>query len=566
MINKKFILISFLINLYFLGLCIAFGDLRFDAIDDIFMSGILSGIYGEGYNVHLTFVNALYGYCLLPLYHLFPKINWYYIGEMASVFVSLTIVGYIVVNKVGEKWGAILTVVIVALCASDFYLAIQFTKCAAMLSATGMLAFIYGLEKKATEVPTKNWITLLILGVLLLWWGSWMRWEAFLMGMPFFAAALLLLVKKLWNVKLTVIVALAIVFVGAYGFQFFNKSLYQAPDYKKYMEFQGPRALLGDGLFYNQQAVDEDLDEISYSGQALPMLTHWLFYDTEVFAPDSLRIITNLIAKYKNEMFIRPQLANVLGTLPNSAKYPVFIIWLLLCFALFAFKSPQSLWSWLSLLIVCAMIAYLLYLQRLVYRVEVGLWLYAALLTIPFLKERFQIHKSISIGFVCVVAIITLCSYAISGPTVRHVRSGEIVPIHHEHTDTVDYKGLFAFMDSVPDSTVFVMEMNSYMSMSRQKVPPYLTEPQGSWEQVISFGFWTPYFPDVEKAIHKRGVTNPMKDVVLDNVFVVDVPTLGNFLEQHYYNKVKVDTVHNFNGMVVYKYSLVNDSLTETGK
>ena len=151
MINKKFFLISFLINLYFLGLCIAFGDLRFDAIDDLFMSGILSGIYGEGYNVHLTFVNALYGYCLLPLYHLFPEINWYYIGEMTSVFISLIAAGYIVISKVGEKWGAILTAIIVALCASDFYLAIQFTKCAAMLSAAGALVFIYGLEQKTDK-------------------------------------------------------------------------------------------------------------------------------------------------------------------------------------------------------------------------------------------------------------------------------------------------------------------------------------------------------------------------------------------------------------------------------
>ena len=563
---RRAFLISFAINLYFLGLCIIFGDLRFDAIDDIFMSGILSGIYGEGYNVHLTFVNAMYGYCLLPLYHLFPKINWYYIGEMTSVFISLTIVGYVILNKIGEKWGAIFTIILVALCASDFYLAVQFTKCAAMLSAAGMLAFIYGLEKKIDGVSVKKWATPLIVGILLLWWGSWMRWEAFLMGMPFFATALLLLAKKLWNVKSTVIIALLVMFAGACGYKAFNSSLYQAPDYRKYMEFQGPRALLGDGLFYNQQAVDEDLDEIAYSGQTLSMLTHWLFYDTEVFAPESLRVITNLIDKYKDEIPVRSQLANVLGILPSSAKSPMFVGWLLLCLALFIFKSSQRQWPWLSLLITSAMIAYLLYLQRLVYRVEVGLWLYAGILTVPFLKERFQISKILSIGIVCFVAIAYLCSYAVSGPTVRHVNTGEIVSVHYEHADTIDYKGLFAFMDSVPDSTVFIMEMNSYMSMSRQKLPPYLAEPMGSWKQVISFGFWTPYFPDVENSIHERGVTNPMKDVVLDNVFVIDVSNLKNFLEQHYYSKVKVDTVRNFNGMVVYKYSLVNNSLTETEK
>ena len=566
MSNKRSLFISCAVNLYFLGLCIIFGDLRFAAIDDIFMSGILSGMYGNGYNTHLTFVNALYGYCLLPLYYLIPKINWYYIGEMASVFISLTIVGYVIIKKVGEKWGAIFMAIFVALCASDFYLAVQFTQCASILSAAGMLAFIYGLDEKKCELQSKNWIILLSLGILLLWWGSWMRWPAFVMGMPFFAGALLLHIRKFWKIKWTVIIGLLVMFVGAYGFQEFDRRQYLSPDYKKYMEFQGPRSLLGDGQFYNQQAVDEDLDEIAYSGKKMAMLTNWLFYDTEVFAPESIRVITDLINKYQDEVSMRSQPMAVLGTLPNSAKSPIFLVWLLLGLALFIFNPPKSSWTWMSLLIVAAMMAYLLYLQRLVYRVETGLWLYAGVLTIPFLKERFCIPTKSYKCIVAIISLIVLCSYAISGPQVRSVNTGEVVPIQPEKADTADYKGLFAFMDSVSDSTVFIMNMNSYMSMSRQKLPPYLAEPQGSWEQVISFGFWTPYFPDVEKAIHKRGIFNPMKDVVLDNVFVVNEPSLVDFLEQYYYDKVKVDTVRNFNGLIVYNYSLAKDSLMEAGK
>lgn len=563
MINKRAVLISIAINLYFLGLCIAFGDLRFAAIDDIFMSGILSGIYGNGNNVHLTFVNALYGYCLLPLYHLFPKINWYYIGEMASVFISLTIVGYVIINKIGEKWGAIFTAILVALCATDFYLALQFTQCASMLSAAGMLAFIYGLEKKVGESQSKSWLFALCVGILLLWWGSWMRWPAFAMGMPFFACALLLKVKRFWKIKLTVILSLLVMFIGARGFQEFDRCQYLSSDYKKYMEFQGPRSLLGDGQFYNQQAVDEDLDEIAYSGKKMAMLTNWLFYDKEVFAPESIRVITDLIAKYRDEVSMRSQPAKILTSLPESARKPIFVVWLLLGLLLMFSNPSRSVWIWVSLTVVCGLMAYLLYLQRLVYRVESGLWLYAAVLTIPFLKERWRIPKNVSMGIAIGIALFTLCSYAIFGPQVRSPNTGDVVPLQPEKADTKDYKGFLTFMDSLPDSSVFVMSMNSYMSLSRQKQPPYLAEPQGSWERIVSFGFWTPYFPDVEKALYKRGVTNPMKDVVLDNVFVVDEPSLVDFLEQYHYDKVQIDTVRNFNGLVVYKYFLVNDSLME---
>lgn len=561
--SQRAALISLVINLYFLCLCIIFGDLRFAAIDDIFMSGILSGIYGNGYNVHLTFVNSLYGYCLYPLYYIFPKINWYYIGEMTSVFISLTVIGYIVVNKVGEKWGTILTTIIVALCVDDFYLAVQFTQCASVLSAAGMLAFIYGLEKKVGESQSKSWLFALCVGILLLWWGSWMRWPAFMMGMPFFACALLLNVKRFWKIKLTVILSLLVIFIGARGFQEFDRCQYLSSDYKKYMEFQGPRSLLGDGQFYNQQAVDEDLDEIAYSGKKMAMLTNWLFYDKEVFAPESIRVITDLIAKYRDEVSMRSQPAKILASLPESARKPIFVVWLLLGLLLMFSNPSRSVWIWVSLTVVCGLMAYLLYLQRLVYRVESGLWLYAAVLTIPFLKERWRIPKNVSMGIALGIALFTLCSYAISGPQVRSPNTGDVVPLQPEKADTKDYKGFLTFMDSLPDSSVFVMSMNSYMSLSRQKQPPYLAEPQGSWERIVSFGFWTPYFPDVEKALYKRGVTNPMKDVVLDNVFVVDEPSLVDFLEQYHYDKVQIDTVRNFNGLVVYKYFLANDSLME---
>lgn len=562
MINKKILLYSFTINLFFLALCLAFGHLRFSSIDDWFMSGILSGIYGGGYNVHLTFVNAAYGYCLLPLYHLFPKISWYYIGEVSSVFISLLVIVYILIRKIGYQWGTVLAVLLFVLCASDYYLALQFTQCAAILSAAGMLAFIYGAGNiKESGRVTRAGIVPIAIGVVLLWWGSCMRWPAFLMGMPFFAVALLMHAKRLWSVKAVVAIGLVAILAGVWGFHEFNRYHYSSPEYKKYMDFQRPRALLGDGLNYNQQAVGEDLEEQGFSFKDYALLTDWIFYDSEVFAPESISVVTDAINRHYYKIPFRTLPMAILRSMRTSADRPAFMAWLLFSLALFAFNPRKNLWVWASLGIMFAMMAYLLYLQRLVYRVEMGMWFYAAILTIPLLKERFQIPRIVSVGLVTVLALATLFSFAITGPQVRSTNTGEIVPFLNEDADTADFKGLFAFMDSVPDSTVFVAKMNSYMRISRQKNPPYLTEPQGSWEQLISFGYWTPYFPDVEAAFHKRGIQNPIKDLVRDNVFVIDEPYLVDFLERHHYEKVKIDTVRNFNGMVIYKYSLDNDSL-----
>lgn len=562
--SKKILALSLSINIFFLGLCLIFGNLRFGANDDCFMSGILSGMYGQDFNVHLTFVNALYGYALLPFYHIFPKINWYYIGEMSSIFISLTTVGYIIIKKVGCNWGMILTSLLVALCASDYYIVLQFTQCAAMLSAAGMLCCIYGFENRSARTENaKATLLTIAIGIALLLWGSCMRWPAYLMGLPFFAAALLFNVKKYWKIKKFVLSTLLIAFTCSYAAHQFDRSLYQAPDYKKYIDFQAPRSLLGDGSNYDQGAVYEDLEELGFSGQDYALLLKWTFYDKKVFSPEKINVVTNIISKHFFPCNVQSIPQKLLNALVPSTRNPIFFAWLLFSVALIIFNRKKSFWEWVTLIPMLLMFAYLLNLNRFVYRVETGLWLYATILTIPLLKERFFIPRKISIFALMIIALFNINLYATNGKQFRSPNSGELITSRNMIIDTSDYKGFLAYTDSMPDSIVFFMEMNSYSALSERRTPPYISMGKSSWEQIFSFGYWTPYFPDLENAMLKRGVTNPIEDVVKENVFVVNEPRLIDFLERHYYKKVDIDTVRNFNGMIVYKYSIAPDSIAE---
>ena len=109
----------------------------------------------------------------------------------------------------------------------------------------------------------------------------------------------------------------------------------------------------------------------------------------------------------------------------------------------------------------------------------------------------------------------------------------------------------------------------TYELFSEHRLPPYLTEPIGSWQQIISIGFWTPYYPDVEKAFRKRGMTNPIKDLVNDNVYYVSDSKYGvslvDFLENHHYERVHVDTIEIFDDIMVLKYA-IDDKLTLENK
>ena len=418
---KRAITYSAAINLFFLALCLIFGDLKFGAIDDYFMAARLTGALGTDYNPHLIFVNAIYGYALLPLYHLFPKVGWYYIGEMFSVFLSFTVIGYVLLQRCGERWGAILATLFTALFASDFYLVVQFTQCASILSAAGMLLFAYGVVKPSStdcHAPNgaRNDIKKTVpfaLGVLLMLWGSVMRWQAFLMGMPFFCLGMLFIFKDCWKVKWRVIAGLAILFVGAFAIHSWDQKIYQAPEYADFVKFQGPRVTFGDNGNYNQNAVYEDAEELGLSGKDMHMLTEWVLYDTEVYSVDSLARYASLISPYRDKNEVRLIPKNLLNALAHSLRSPLFWVWFAFCIIVYCTQRRKFLYLWSSLALILALLAYLLAMGRLVYRVESGFWLYAAVLAVPlFGRFTLDIPRKLAYSILAIIAVANIFTYA----------------------------------------------------------------------------------------------------------------------------------------------------------
>ena len=559
---KRAFLYSVAINLFFLVLCLAFGDIKFGAIDDYFMAAVLTGAHGTDYNPHLLFVNAIYGYALLPLYHLFPKIGWYYIGEMTAVFVSFTAVGYVLLRRCGERWGLLLAMLFTAMFASDFYLVLQFTQCASILSAAGMLLFAHGLVDCRAPKGARNDVVAVVLGVFLLLWGSVMRWQAFLMGMPFFCVGLLFNLKQCWKFRWMTVAGLAVMFAGAYAMHHYDASLYKNAEYAPYIDIQGPRAALGDGSNYNQNAVYEDLEEMGKSGVDYQMLTEWTFYDTETFAADSMRAIVDVIGQYRDKIERGDIPRLLLNALGHSLRSPLFWTWFIFCLLIWATDRQKFLYLWASLAVILFLMSLLLGMNRLVYRVESGFWLYAAILAVPLWgRFRYELPRKLVVAALVVIALANVFTYATSGEMVRGPGSGELRTLAIE--DSTDYDQVFAYIDSQPDK-MFLLSMNAYMRFSHHKNPPYLAESIGSYRRTVSFGYWTPYLPEITQTLTEFGITNPIKDVVHDNVIVINEGKLANFLQRHYYDSVAVDTLKVIGEMEFFKYRLVNAGVADS--
>ena len=63
--------------------------------------------------------------------------------------------------------------------------------------------------------------------------------------------------------------------------------------------------------------------------------------------------------------------------------------------------------------------------------------------------------------------------------------------------------------------------------------------------------------PEITQTLAEFGITNPIKDVVHDNVIVINEGRLANFLQRHYYDSVAVDTLKEIGEMTFFKYRLV---------
>ncbi|OWV14356.1 hypothetical protein [Fibrobacter sp. UWB5] len=558
--SKHSLFLAVIINVFFIFITHFFGVIMFGISDDYAMSRILEGVYGDDYNVHMTFINVVYGYVLLPLYYLFPKIGWYYIGETFAVFASFTTISYVIIRLLGVRLGLILAMLFLTFFAPDFYLALQFTQCASALTAAGIILFAFEMLPVGPD-ERRNGIIVLILSLFLMLWGSVMRYDAFLMGMPFLAVLLAVNCKFMCRKKIF-IVFLSLLVTCTFGLKKIDQLAYGSPEYQAYIDFQKARVRLNDFHATDDEKIYEDLEELGNWGDDFKMIRNWKFYDNEVFSMRNLSVFdsvlkTHIVKKDPVELFY-----STINILPRCAKEPIVWFWMLISFLLILTNNKKSYVVWCLLALILCYIGYFLSIARLIYRVESGLWLYAIVALIPCfpsvedINKKFNLYfsRTISSAVIALVAILNVFIYATDRESVHAF-------YYSKRITKMDYAGFFKYVDSLPDSTLLMVSPDIGMRLSINKTPPYLSEMFGSQNRFVPEGGWTMYFPSMEREFRKRGMENPLRDVINDNVLVVGESELSNFLTNHYYDSVIVDIVRDFNGIGVYKYSLVKDSL-----
>ena len=321
------------INILFFLLFAVLGVFRYGALDDYFMSTVLTGAYGSEFDPHLVFVNGALAYCLMPLYYFFPSVGWFYIFEMASIFGAFTLFSYCLIRQLGFRLGVPLAILLSSV-TIEFYALVSFTMCAPLLATSGAILFVKGSIRKK--------VLWLVAGCVLLVLGAMMRFQMFLLVIPFLGALLLWAHFPFKAVPKKTLIALVFCGLAIYAVNAFDGNLYNDSEYKYYKEYQYKRAFFGDGAHFDKEAISDELEERGMVPLDFQLLCAWNFYDTQVFSIDSLDAIIK-IANRNTYVENKQRLpAAVAMGISNAFTRNMAWCWCFVCILILLFAKKKS--------------------------------------------------------------------------------------------------------------------------------------------------------------------------------------------------------------------------------
>lgn len=557
MVAKSPIFLSSILNAFFLLLYLAFCQIRFGSLDDYFMSAVLTGAYGGNYDIHLYFVNAAYGYFLKPFYWLFPKVGWYFIFELAGTFAAFTSFSYFTIRKLGLTWGCVVSALFLATLTPVYYFTVGFTQCATIYTAAGILHFVYGTKERKNKF--------LVLGGIFLVAGSIMRYEGFLLGVPYLLLLLGMQVikdRKWWKIS---IVTLVTIFTIIGGLREYNRSIFSEGDFKYYAAYQPIRAYFGDGGFYDKEAVYDELEERGMSGPDFYFLKGWNFYDTEVFNIDSLNAIRDVAQNNLYQPNPKRMLVAFLMTVSNAFVRPTGWCWLIICVLLILGGTKRGiLYPWFSFGMVGFSLGYLLWVNRLVDHVESGIWMYAIASAVPLLQRTWLESNQVAMKwkkFIYGAMIAVACIFAAIGISGQEFLKTKFSLIETPKL-SAEWSAFVKYTQEHPNDA-FLLSFERYKTLGMYKNPAYRAIEPGSWNNIFPLGYWNIHLPAMKEELRKRGVENPLRDITHNNVYLIEDgnnPSLMDYYERHYHKIIKGDTVWRSGDLLLFSYRAL-DSL-----
>ena len=598
------------INLIFLGGCILFCDIKYEVSDDFVMSTILSGAYTKEPNPYIMFVNVLWGYCLLPLYGLFPEISWYLIVQLALCFCAFTAITYLLFCRENTVWALLLSCLFLSFFSDDAYLLVQFTKTAALLTMAGGLLFLSGL------LGEKRNIAMCLAGSALFLIGSLYRFSCTLLVIPYLFLIFTMKVSSTlgsidsgmptalgllsfmvahspvgaWRFTVNVTYLLQrtachtaalkkiakcaglcfLLFLGAVFLKAVNDMLYLADDgYRYYRAYATARSKIVDYPNYDYCNNEDEFKSLGMTENDFLMLKTWNFADNDFFTLDKVQAVAEILKEYRKTHC--PGIRQALAALGERQLFRYTVAWG--CIALMALILGTNRKNWwipvLPMILSFAILLYFAIQGRLVYRVEYCIFLAAFLCILECFRSPIG-HKRLAAGGLVLILLLKLPLY-LPDTAWKTLPDSEYQPYINDvffyswNFDRRKYRrcisrrqvqpDLMQEMEAHPENFYF-MDFNTTIQTLYYDFHPFHSVRRGYYENKLYLSGVTANHPDINSVLSESGMQNPMRALAGENVYLIDNDTWLiklTYLREHYYPDAQITLWKEKNGYKIWK-------------
>lgn len=421
------LLLALGVNIIFLIIYICFFVPIQESNDDLAMSFLVEGLYGER-SGYMIFENILWGKFLVGLYQIMPQIKWYNVMSYVLIFSSFLELSYAFIRMQGRKIGLAVSTIMLMICGHQTYILFQFSRVTAIGAVGGMIMLFFALEY-AEDKHEK--ILCIIAGALLTLWASMMRFEMFalcvvLVGAPLAIYRLIQILRlKAEDTKKQIITYLSVfgtVGILSLALYLVNWAAYYTDEqWAAYMEYNKVRADLWDTGFPDYDTNKELYESLDISESDFIYYLCWNM-DEEVLTVDTLK---TLQAAKTERMF---SLTEFLSMFPKDfIPLTVFTLFLVTSIIAVALNKKNIYFALFGFWGVMAFEAMFYWMGRYGFpRVDSGMWMAAFLVVVYGMSKDLAAiqDKAGRWGFAAVAVTMVFNTTYLYGYT--HIQLGKV--------------------------------------------------------------------------------------------------------------------------------------------
>lgn len=466
--------------------------IRFQTNDDATLSNIAAGAYGSD-TLHMVYVNVIFSALLRPLYAV-CQTNWYVIVQLALVVVSIVVIGYILMKKLGWLCGSVMILALMMGFAMDVFYTFQYTECGFIVLTAGLLLIVDNLGRinKST-----------LAGIALALMGSLIRWDVFYAVGGLSAPLLLYRFFPLDKAgKKKAVITMCLLFVATFGAKAVDIVAYKADDgWDEFRKYNEVRTAYSDYKVYSLTA-ENPFEQYGISDADYTMLSHWNYYDEEKFTIELL----DTISQGNQQITAAELMDKTIERIKDMLKGDIYR-WMFLLVAALSLVSLRPSWSGGVMIAVWGLygvlMLYLVYRMRITSWVELGL-IWTVSVFVLYCISQSKINSALNFLAMTAVLGAIIC---ISLPVYKQ--------LYIDYPNYVEWAQL-----EEPYFAAMTQDKENLYLIATQSINPAagydVINPRGKdfFSNIVAYGGWLSRAPHRDKALADYGLTRPLVDAV----------------------------------------------------